>query len=384
VEHSTQVEVGRRLLGHLDEKTTTLAESVYRNPVVDYTSVDQLECEMRRLFRELPLVVGLSCEIPDPGDYLTDDLSGVPVLVVRSEDGSANAAINVCRHRGARVAQGRGRAARGLSCPYHGWTYDLEGRLVGIPFPGGFEGLDREKQGLRRLAVAEKYGLVWVKREPGEELEIDGYLGGLERDLAAFRFGSYHHYETRTLRQPLNWKLVVDTFLETYHLAVLHGKTVSPILHTNVAAFDSFGRNLRLVAARRTIDELRRLPESRWDLVRHSAIVYVIFPNTVLIQQGDHLETFRVYPSPDRVAESEMYVSLYTPEPARTESARRHWDANMELLLATVEREDFPLAQRIQEGFGSGAQEFVTFGRNEPALQHYHASIRDALAREPG
>jgi hypothetical protein len=96
--------------------------------------------------------------------------------------------------------------------------------------------------------------------------------------------------------------------------------------------------------------------------------------------QGDHLETWHVYPAGNNVDESVMCVSLYTPETATTESARRHWDRNMELLLATVDKEDFPVSEGIQRGFYSGAQDVILFGRNEPSLQHFHKAIKAALA----
>ena len=115
---------------------------------------------------------------------------------------------------------------------------------------------------------------------------------------------------------------------------------------------------------------------------RHSllAAIYVLFPNTVFIMQGDHVETWHMFPAGDGTDESVMYVSLYTPEPAASDSARRHWDRNMDLLINTVEKEDFPLAEGVQRGFYSGAQDAIVFGRNEPALQHFHKSVKSALA----
>ena len=224
--------------------------------------------------------------------------------------------------------------------------------------------------------MIEKHGLIWVRPSPGDRLAIELELGGLEADMAAYGFDGFHHYETRTLQKRMNWKLVVDTFLETYHVNVLHRNTIASIIQSNLGAFDGFGPNLRLIAARDNFDELRQMSEADWDLIPYSAIVYILFPNTVFLMQRDHLETWRVYPASDRVDQCRMYVSLYTPEPALTESAKRHWNANMDLLLATVEGEDFPLIEGIQQGFQSGAQDCITFGRNEPALAHYHKAIK--------
>ena len=383
MQHQTQVEQIRRIFRYKETKTTTMADAVYRNNVTDYTSTEQLALERDKLFRHHPLLVGLSCQLREAGAYLTDDFSGVPILVVRSDAGELNALINVCRHRGAKLVEGCGIAKKVFSCPYHAWSYHRDGRLAAIPQAAGFDQVDRDQHGLRRLAVVEKYGMVWVKPAPGEPFEIDDYLAGLTADMAGFALDGYHHYETRVLRRRMNWKLVIDTFLETYHLNVLHRNTVSPILHSNLGAFDGFGRNLRMIIVRRSIDALCEVPECDWDLIAHSAIVYVLFPNTVFIMQGDHLETWRVYPEGNDPDASQMYVSLYTPEPALTDKARRHWDANMDLLLATVENEDFPLGENIQRGFHAGAQDCITYGRNEPSLAHYHTAIKQALGLSP-
>lgn len=379
MQHQTQVAQAHRILNYLETRSTTMADAVYRNPVTDYTCAEQFAREREIFFRASPLLVGLSCEVPAPGDYLTDDFSGVPILLVRGDDGRLNALINVCRHRGARLVEGRGRIKKAFVCPYHAWSYDRRGCLIGRPHADAFEGVEAKDHGLRPLPVVERHGLIWVCPTPGAAFDIEAQLGGLDGELAAYDFRHYHHYETRDLQQRMNWKLVVDTFLETYHLNVLHRNTIDPILYSNLGAFDAFGRNLRLIAARRSIGELQEQPEKDWDLIKHTAVVYVLFPNTVLIMQGDHLETWRVYPAGDTPDAARMHVSLYTPEKAASDSARRHWDRNFQLLLDTVEKEDFPVGEGIQRGFHSGAQEHITFGRNEPGLGYYHRQVREAL-----
>ncbi len=378
--HEEQVKQARKLFTYLETRTTAMADGVYRNEVGDYTCPKQLACEREVFFKRGPLNIGLSCLLPSAGDFMTHDYSGVPILLVRHEDGSLRAFLNVCRHRGARLANGCGRNARGFSCPYHGWSYGIDGRLLSRPDERSFAEISKSALGLRELPVVEKYGMIWLSPTPGASFDIDALLGGLERDLAAYGLEAYHHYETRMLNGRINWKIVVDTFLESYHLGVLHTQTVDPIFHPNLATFDAFGRNLRMIGARRTIEELRNVPETQWYLFPYSVIICVLFPNTVFAMQGDHLETWHVFPAGDGPDESVMYVSLYTPAAAATDSARQHWDRNMDLLMATVAKEDFPLSEGIQRGFYSGAQDEVLFGRNEPSLQHFHKSVKAALA----
>jgi hypothetical protein len=111
----------------------------------------------------------------------------------------------------------------------------------------------------------------------------------------------------------------------------------------------------------------------------NTTIVYSLFPNTLLLVQGDHVELARVFPQYGRVDRSVMELSLYIPQAPRTDEERTHWDKNMQLVLDVVTGEDFPAGRSIQIGLTSGAQRYMVFGRNEPAMIHYHQSMRVAL-----
>jgi phenylpropionate dioxygenase-like ring-hydroxylating dioxygenase large terminal subunit len=375
-----QIAEARKLLAHLENRTTDLADGIYRNPVTDYTCPAQAARERDVLFRDLPINIGLSALLPRPGDWLTHDYAGLPILIVRRDDGSLGAFLNACRHRGARVVTAAcGAGAKSFSCPYHGWTYGLDGSLIARPDEPSFAAAERTTHGLRALPVVEKHGMIWVGARPGMTMDVGGLIDGAAEDLEAYGLQSYYHYETRVLRREMNWKLAVDTFGETYHLSYLHPDTVSPLFHSNRATFTPLGRNHRLIAARRTLEELRDRPEAEWHMFDHTAIIYVLFPNTIFLFQRDHVETWHIFPG-ERAGSCSMYVSLYIPEPVASDSAKRHWDNNFNLLMATVEMQDFPTCEGMQRGFASGAQDSIVFGRNEPALQHYHRNVTAALA----
>ena len=378
MQRSAQIELVRGLLANLEKGTSAQAPAIYANPVTDYTCPEQAALETQKLFREQPLVMGFTGDLPKPGDYLTNDLAGPPILVVRGDDGKVNAFLNVCRHRGAKVAQGCGSGKKVFTCPYHGWSYDRRGALVGLPEERLFGTIDRAAYSLRRLPAAEKHGLIWVRPTPGPDFDPDEMLGDLAPELAAYNLGSCVHWETRRIRQRMNWKLVVDTFLEAYHIKILHKATIGAIFRSLIAS-DAYGRNLRVTMARTPIGELRKQPEAEWDVMNNIIAIYVLFPNTVFIWQKDHAETFRIYPAGDGTDDAVMDVSLYTPEPALTEKAKAHWAKNMDLVIRVVETEDFPVGEDIQRGFRSGAQDSIIFGRNEPGLHHFHASVREAI-----
>jgi nitrite reductase/ring-hydroxylating ferredoxin subunit len=379
--HATQVALTRRIIDFVERRTTELGQEVFLNPVATYTCAEQAGREQQTLFRDQPLFFGLSCELPNPGDYRADDLSGVPILVVRNGDGRLRAFLNVCRHRGAKVATGSGTGKRLFVCPYHAWSYDLDGRLTRLGPEAAFSGLTCAERGLVPLSVAEKHGLIFVMASPGGEIDVDGLLGGLGPEFASYRFTGYSHFSTQTLAKDMNWKLVIDTFLETWHVATLHKATIASIFEPNVNAFDAFGRNGRLTLPRRSLLQNAKEPEDRWDLLTHSAIIYQLFPNALLVWQGDHLEIWRAFPVGGATDRCIAEAALFAPEPAVTDKAKRHWQRNMDLLMRTVDEEDFPVCLDIQRGLGSGAQTHTTFGRNEPALAHYHRNIQEAVGR---
>lgn len=384
MQRAAQLDLARTLFGYIDTNEQARSTVPFLNPVRDYVCPNQAARERKLLFRDHPLIVGMTADLPRPGDFFTNDLTGRPILVVRSKDGAVQAFVNVCRHRGAKLATAdlaercapAGRSS--FTCPYHGWTYGLDGRLVRISDADAFGTIDQAALGLRRLAAVERHGFIWV--HPGDDTSFDPdvLLGGLTEEMAAYGFASYSHYATRTLRRAMNWKLVIGTFLEGYHVKILHRKTIAPLILGTHTTCDPYGPHVRMAVPRTTFEALRGLPEDEWDVLKRTAVVYTLFPNTVLVWQGDHMETWRVYPgaSPD---ECVMHASLYLPEPVTTEKARQHWERNMTLLLDTVEKEDFPLAEDMQRGFYSGAQEHLIFGCNEPALAHFHRAVHAAL-----
>jgi phenylpropionate dioxygenase-like ring-hydroxylating dioxygenase large terminal subunit len=383
MDRAAQIGVLKKLLHYIDTGTTAMAEAPWRNEVTAYTCAERHKREEELLIRKRPLVMGLSCDWPQPGAYRNDDFAGVPILTVRGSDGKLRAFLNVCRHRGSKVAQGCG-SASAFTCPYHGWTYGRDGILRGIPEEASsFPGVRAERPSLTPLPLAERYGMVWVLPTPAADgagdLDIDPWLDGMGPDLASWNLESYHLHDRHVHYEDMNWKLLVDTFHEGYHFGFLHKESLKDILVHNVGDFTPFGVNFRLVYGRTKLDRLKSTPESAWDLMWNTTIVYSMFANTVFTPQGDHIELFRMFPVDGRTDRAVLETSLYIPKPVQSEDERRHWDANLALAIRVITTEDFAAGRTMQIGFASGAQTHVVYGRNEPALAHYHKSIRRTL-----
>src|SRR5262245_63912983 len=167
-----QVELLKRLLGYIENKTTALAEAPWRNDVSVYCDQEHAARERRLLFRQRPLLMGFASQWATPGSFRTDDHAGTPILIARGGDGKLRAFLNVCRHRGAKVAKGCGKA-RLFVCPYHAWSYDLAGKVRGIPDERNFPHVREERSTLAQLPLCEKHGLVWVIPTPAGDAAPD-------------------------------------------------------------------------------------------------------------------------------------------------------------------------------------------------------------------
>ncbi|MDF1721389.1 MAG: SRPBCC family protein [Minwuia sp.] len=373
-----QVAMIHRLFGHIDAGTTSYADTIQHNPITRYTCAEQFSRERQVLFRETPLLLGLSARIANPGDYVVEDVDGLSILLVRDREGGVRAYHNICRHRAAPVATGAGNARR-FTCPYHAWTYGLDGALKAVPDADSFDGICKAENGLFEVPAAERHGLIFVRPGGGAAIDVDQHLAGLEDDVSTYDFDTFHHYRSLTIERQMNWKLCPETFMEGYHLQYLHRNSVGSIFHSNLMVFDHFGPHSRLTLPRQRIANLRDKPESDWHLVPETAMIYTFFPNVTLVVQAGHVEMWRSYPADGVPGASRVQVSVFTPEAVEAEKARAFYEKNIDLAIRTVDGEDFPLSEHIQTGHGAGAHDAVIYGRNEPALIHYHQSLVAAL-----
>ena len=381
--HADQVAYLERMLHMVRTNTRDDGPGVSHTSVEEYYDPARFKREVDLLFRHHPIVVAFSGQVRKPGDFVVHNDTGQPILVTRGTDGVLRAFLNVCRHRSASVeVKPCGSNKRAFVCPYHGWSYDLTGRLVGITDGAAFGDVDKSKHGLRRLKLAEKYGLIWVvptALEDGEpaSLDIDPYLGALQVDLSGWDMQGWELHSSEPVRPRMNWKLVIDTFLELYHFRYLHPGTVYPLFLDNIATYERMDRHLRMAAAKRTLTELEGRPKETWHILDHAIVLYQLFPNTVLTYTQDHCGVFTSFPvSPD---ESVMQFSVLVSPEEKAKKPESYWKANVDLFAIALS-EDFAIGESIQRNFRSGANGRQTFGKFEKALGWYHQEVEKAIA----
>lgn len=381
MEKQEQLRLLKQLLHRIDTGTTVDAGGIRRNPTNVYTCKALAKREWDQFFRATPQVVGMSADLPERGSFLTTSDFGVPVLATRDKKGEFRAFLNVCSHRGVLLEEETNGKRSNFTCPFHAWTYTNTGDLVSIPKQAHFGNVDKSCLGLKVLPAAEKYGFLWVHPDPEDTIDIDDLLGGLATEFDTWGFGPMVNIGRDTYDMRLNWKLQMDTFGETYHFKTLHRDTLSNTFRGNVQCYDTFGRNHRMILCMHAIEELRGQPESNWKITDGSLPVYWIFPNVQVNVLPFGVALVRAYPDPDDPAHSIARIGFY----ARPEEMEENAEMITNVLNGfgeIIRDEDYTVAARSQLGADSGLQETVLFGRNEPALHHYHNTYRSELGME--
>jgi phenylpropionate dioxygenase-like ring-hydroxylating dioxygenase large terminal subunit len=368
---SQLVEMAKRNLAHVKAGSVDQAPDVYRVPATNYYDPERFTLEMERIFKRLPLVLGFSAELREPGSYRAMQVADTPVLLTRAADGKIRAFLNVCSHRGAIVApEGQGRARR-FSCPYHGWSYDNQGALVGITNHDEFGTVDTACLGLTPLPVAERAGIVFGTLTPNAAIDFDEFLCGYDALLA------HHHLDECFLvgRQEVagpNWKVAYDGYLDFYHLPILHKHSFGTKI-PNDALYDAWGPHQRVSMPNPLYAKLAEKPEEEWDPAQLIAGVWTIFPHVSIadFDVGGKLTMIsQLFPgaTPDESVTIQNFLATTEPDAER----QKQIDGMMHFLLGVVRDEDYSTGKGIQKAVKTGAKSEFLFGRNEAGGQRFH------------
>jgi carnitine monooxygenase subunit len=345
-----------------------------------YFDAEFFEAERARFLRASPQVVCHVNELAQAGDWRSLEYLGESVIVVRGEDGAVRAFANVCRHRGSRLVDGDAGCAKKLVCPYHAWTYDLDGRLTGVPMKAQYPGLDQGKLELVPVAVEVWRGFVFVTLEPGAP-SVAEMMAPYEDEIAPYRFEELQPIGRLTLRpRALNWKTIADNYSDGLHIPVGHpGLTRLFGRSYEIEAREHVDRMSGLLVERpsanpserayqRFLPRVEHLPEAQQRLW----LYYKLWPNVafdIYPDQVDFMQFLPTGPTTSMIRE----ISYALPDERREMRAARYlnWRINRQ-----VNAEDTKLIARVQAGMASPSYVAGPLGESEVCLRSFARKLR--------
>ena len=370
---------------HADHSAERVSElDGYSLPGWIYRDADFLQAEKEKIFATSWQIVCHLNDIPNPGDYHTLDFLGEPLVALRGLNGSVKAFFNVCRHRAARLVDGgAGHCSGKIVCPYHAWTYDLEGKLIAVPHRKEFADFSLDRFSLKPIETEIYHGFVFVRLKPGLP-SVAQMLAPYEQDLAAYRLEELQPIGRVTLRtRHVNWKNVTDNYSDAMHITVAHPGLTR-----------LFGQSYG-VEAQPWVDKmwgyLRAVPSSQ----RSERMYQSVLPNSPhLPDDRQRLWTyFKLWPNvafdiyPDQIDFMQM-IPISPTETLIREIAYAHPDERREMRAARylnwrinrrVSFEDKSLIERVQAGMGSRSYTPGPLGKNEVSLRSFARRMRDLI-----
>lgn len=334
--------------------------SSYRDPTV-------FERERATLFGGPRIVASASAIAANTAVPI--DIGGISALLTRTADGELRAFANACRHRGTRLTDAP--CSKALVCPYHAWTYDLAGSLMHVPHREAFAGVNLDERGLRSLPVAARHGLVWMARD---SFDLTTYLGELDGDVAALELDRHILWKRSHTTRQCNWKLVIEAFLDGYHIRTLHRDTVYRYFLDAASVAEPVRPHIRAITGRRALAEgasvsLRMLASPSLQL----------FPSTIFVEHPDFVSIMTMYPvAPDRTEWDHMMLV-----PADRAAETEHWSRSWALIEEGVfQREDLWICEQAQRSIMAGTTDELLFGSLEHPARWFHDAIAAGIARQ--
>ena len=351
-------------------------------PAWTYSDPEFFEAEVARVIRPSWQIVCHVSDIPNIGDFHTLDYAGESVVVVRGKAGALNAFTNVCRHRGARLLDGPSGCAKKLVCPYHAWTYDLDGRLTGVPMRDTYT-MDTSRHGLASVELEVWRGFVFVRLDGGGP-SVAAMMAPYEAEVAPYRFEDLRAFGRVTLRpRTVNWKNIGDNYSDGLHIAVAHpglkrlmgdGYGVEASAHVDKMwgpILDKPSANPSERAYQRFLPTVPHLPPERQRLWTY----FKLWPNLAFDIYPDQVDFMQWLPvSPTQTLIREIAYAL--PDDRREMKAARYcnWRINRQ-----VNAEDTGLVQRVQDGMASASFTVGPLSEREVALRNFCRKIRHII-----
>ncbi len=310
--------------------------------------------EQEKIFRRLPVAVTVSAMLAEPGSIMPHNGYGVPLLLTRDKEGVAHAFLNVCMHKGATLVNGCDpKKGVRITCPFHAWTWTLDGRLAGVARAETFADFDKHQRNLVELPCKEAGGIIWVILDKNAEPDFSHLNDEVIADLDAFDLTNQYVYGRKTFELNGNWKQIIEPFLEGYHVQRLHAQSVGPMFADVPTVATRMGDHIRQTSGKIEFSPAELEKEGTKNIHKIVTHAYMLFPNTVVITSPYYMSVMIIMPN--AVGKTTVDYHMLTLNPVDNPHAEQLYKTSYETVLGVFGNEDFAASETCYTGLKSGA-----------------------------
>ena len=370
----SQIEAIRKIPSHDEAR---IPELDAHRPASIFTGQERFQQEQDSIFTAMPVPITVATLL-EPGSVIAHNGYGLPLLVTRTKAGDVHVFLNACQHKGAKLIDDcEVHKQNKMTCPYHAWTFALDGKLVAAARQETFKNLEKHTRNLAALPSREHGGLVWAILGRDAEEDWSSLHPQIAEDFAAMGIPHARVYGRKTFELAANWKVVLEPFLEGYHVQRLHAKSIGKLFADVPNVTDVFGLNIRQISGKLnfTPDALDVPDENIHKTVTHA---YQVFPNCVVVTSPYYISVMLLMPrGPNRTT---VDYFMLTPDAPRTEKGEALYKKSYDLILDVFGGEDFWAAEMSQAGLDSGALETVVYSGLEETILTYYGLLESQLS----
>lgn len=370
---ASQIAAIQRIPPHADADAPAIDA---RRPASIFLDQARFDLEWEKLFRVVPVPVTISALIPEPGNVVAIDSYGVPIIIARAKDGEVRAFLNACTHKGSKLVEHcEPHSAARLTCPYHAWTYGLDGKLIGVPRAETITNFDKAERPLAQLPCREAGGLIWVGLDRNRDYDFSMVEGPLAEDFDALNLSSGHVYGRKMFEIDANWKLVLEPFLEGYHVQRLHAQSVGPLFADTPTIADRLGPHFRQTSGKVNFDPALLTADE--NVHKSVTFAYQLLPNCVVITSPYYISVMILAPrGPNKTMVDYMMITREAPDNPKAEEL---FAKSYDMVLGVFGNEDFRAAQLCQAGLSTGAIGDVVYVGLEDKIPAFYEMIESYL-----
>jgi phenylpropionate dioxygenase-like ring-hydroxylating dioxygenase large terminal subunit len=359
------------------EKDIVITPMAASRPNAIFTGRERFDAEQEKIFKRYAVPVTLAALLPEAGSVVAIEAYGKPLLVSRTREDEFKVFVNACQHKGAKLVEDCAVHKQGrMVCPYHAWTYGIDGKLIAMARSETFEGVLKHERGLKELPSRVWGGVIYAQLDGGEP-DFSQLHPQIADDFTAFGIPDAHVYGRKVFDLRANWKVVLEPFLEGYHVQRLHAASIGALFTDASSITDAFGVNVRQVSGRAGYEPAMLDEDPEVNVHKLVTYAYTAFPNVVLVTSQYYISIMVLMPRD--VDHTTVHYYMLTPGPATTPKAEEVFQRSYDLIISVFGGEDFRAAEISQEGLSTGVPENTVYCGLESTIVRYYGALEALL-----